>query len=211
MYARLLAAFCLVHVGVGCLLGSSEDQSETPLVVYLSGSAQPQRSIEYMKLELGHLMRTAGYRVEWSDAHPSTDSVLIVVKLRGACEVNETGPAKPGSLASTAVTDDGRILPFSSIDCDSLTQLLASQLATQSRVRRDFLYGRAMARVLAHEIYHVLLETSNHSREGVARAGFTAGDLLSEHFEFEQSTLVKLRVHPGGRSNSGATEEAAGR
>jgi len=210
MYARLLAAFCLVHLAVGCLLGSSDDQPETPLVVYLSGSAQPQRSVDYMKLELGHLMRTAGYRVEWSDAHPSTDSVLIVVRLRGACEVNETLPAKPGPLASTAVAD-GRILPFSSVDCDSLTQLLAPQLASQSLARRDFLYGRAMARVVAHEIYHILLDTSDHSREGVARACFTAADLLRENFEFEQNTLARLRVIPRGQSTSGSAEEAARR
>src|SRR5262249_34647119 len=98
MSARLLAAFCLVHLVVGCLWGSSDDQPETPLVVYLSGIPQPHRPLDYMKLELGHLMRTAGYRVEWSDAHSSTDSLLIVVRLRIACEANETSPAKPRPL-----------------------------------------------------------------------------------------------------------------
>ena len=213
MYARLLAAFCLVHVGVYCLWASSENQPENTLVVYLSGSMQP-RSLDYMKLELEHLMRTGGYRVEWSDARsterPSTDATLIVVKLHGACEIGEAPPIKPGPLASTVVTD-GRILPFSTVDCDHLTHLLAAQLASQPRARQDFLYGRAMARVLAHEVYHVLLNTGDHAREGIARAGFTATDLLSEHFEFEQSTLAKLRVLPGGRSSSGAAEEAAGR
>jgi hypothetical protein len=210
MYARLLAAFCLVHVGVGCLWASSEDQPENPLVVYLSGSTQPQRSLDYMKLELGRLMRTAGYRVEWSDSRSFTDAPLIVVKLRGTCEIGEGQAAKSGPLASTS-TVDGRILPFSSVDCDSLTQLLASQLASQPRARRDFLYGRAMARVLAHELYHVLLDTPGHSRDGVARAAFNIADLLGEHFEFEQTTLSRLRVLPGSRSGSGAAEEAAGR
>jgi hypothetical protein len=210
MYARLLAAFCLVHVGVCCLWASSEDQPDNPLVVYLSGSTQPQRSLDYMKLELGSLMRTAGYRVEWSDSHPSTDAILIVVKLRGTCEIREGPPARPGPLASTSIVD-GRIVPFSSIDCDSLSQLLSAQLASQPRARRDFLYGRAMARVLAHEIYHVLLDTGDHAREGVARGDFTAADLLVEHFDFERRTLARLRALHGGRSNSGDAEEAAGR
>jgi hypothetical protein len=210
MYARLLAAFCLVHVGVCCLWASSEDQPEKPLVVYLSSSAQPQRSLDYMKLELGRLMRTAGYRVEWSDSYPSTEAALIVVKLRGTCEIGEGRLVKPGPLASTS-TVDGRVLPFSSVDCDSLTQLLAAQLASQPRARRDFLYGRAMARVLAHELYHVLLDTPRHSRDGVARAAFNTSDLLDEHFEFEQTTLARLHVLPGARSGSGAAEEAAGR
>jgi hypothetical protein len=38
--------------------------------------------------------------------------------------------------------------------------------------------GRALGRILAHEIGHVLLAAPNHQRHGLMRAQFAAGDLL---------------------------------
>jgi hypothetical protein len=197
MFARLLAAFCLFNLVVVSAWGSPSEPSPSEIVVYLSASAaQPQRPLDFMKLELGRLMRTAGYRMEWSDARTpersTTDSVLAVVDLRGTCEAGVPSTGKTTALASTAVSE-GRVLPFSSVDCASLTRVLATALAAEAPARRDYLYGRAMARLLAHELYHILLQTQDHSREGIARPAFTAVDLLTEHFEFEVSTLAKLR------------------
>jgi hypothetical protein len=50
-----------------------------------------------------------------------------------------------------------------------------------------------MARVVAHELYHVLMRTTDHARAGVARSCFSTGDLLTERFEFEGATLARLR------------------
>jgi hypothetical protein len=95
------------------------------------------------------------------------------------------------SLATTAITD-GHVLPFSSLNCTALTRSVSAALAKDAGARRDFLYGRAMARVVAHELYHVLLRTTEHARSGVARSCFTTGDLLSERFEFESATSERL-------------------
>jgi hypothetical protein len=215
MFARLLAAFCLSNLVVLPIWGSPADQPDSEVVVYLSDSGiQPQRPLNFMKLELGHLMRAAGYRVEWSDSRdaerPSTDSQLAVVQLRGTCTLTSVPAAKVTSLASTAVSG-GQIIPFSWVDCTSLTRVLSAPLAAEPGARRDFLYGRAMARLLAHELYHVLLRTGDHSREGIARPGFSATDLLTDHFEFEQGTLAKLRPSPASPVTGKTTEEAIGR
>ena len=212
MSARLLAACCLLDLVVVPALGLSTDLPESELVVYLSGGAQPQRPLLYMKLELARLMRTAGYRVEWSDAHErkplSTEAELAVVELRGTCELTTLPAGKIEALASTTVSD-GKILPYSSVDCASLTRMLAGPLATEPLARRDFLYGRAMARVLAHELYHVLVQTGDHAREGIARAGFSAVDLVTERFEFEQGTLAKLRPTLAARGGPSTGESTA--
>jgi hypothetical protein len=167
--------------------------------------AQPQRPLDYMKLELDRLMRTG---IEWRDARApereSTDAPLVFVELRGACgapigsPLHEPLSEKLNSLASTS-TSGGDILPFSSVNCAALTRTLSVGLATEPAARRDFLYGRAVARLLAHELYHVLLKTGDHAREGIGRPGFTPNDLLTERFEFEQTTLAKLRA-PATRS-----------
>jgi hypothetical protein len=203
---RFWAAFCLINLVVLPRPGYSNELPATELLVYLnSDPAQTTKPLDYMKLELGRLMTTAGYRVEWRDArtspHETTSAKLIVVDLLGACgtlvggRAGEFGSISPkfASFASTAVSE-GRVLPFSSVDCASLTAALTGPLATEPGARRDYLFGRAMARVLAHEFYHVLLKTGDHAHEGIARPSFTATDLITEHFEFEHSTLARLRL-----------------
>jgi len=99
------------------------------------------------------------------------------------------------SLATTTVTD-GQVLPFSSLNCAALTNSVSAALAKEAGARRDFLYGRAMARVVAHEFYHVLMRTTEHGRSGVARSCFSTSDLLTERFEFEGTALARLRHQP---------------
>jgi len=215
MSARLLATFCLGNLVVASAWASPADLPGSEVVVYLSAAgAQPERPLDYMKLELGRLMSTAGYRIAWAESRdperPSTESPLVVVRFQGACAIAAVPSAKAGALASTAVSG-GQIIPFSSLDCTSLTRVLSAPLASEPGARRDFLYGRAMARLLAHELYHVLLKTTDHSHEGLARPTFTAADLLAERFEFEQTTLVKLRPPTIPHPASSSTDDSSTR
>ncbi len=216
---RFWAAFCLINLVVLPRPGYSNEPPATELLVYLNvDPAQTAKPLDYMKLELGRLMTTAGYRIEWRDATASrketTSSKLLVVDLHGACGIlagSRASEFTPVStrFASTAVSE-GRVLPFSSVDCASLNSALAGPLAGEPGARRDYLFGRAVARVLAHEFYHVLLKTGDHSHEGITRPSFTVADLLTEHFEFEQSTLARLRIRPETDSD-GAGSVAVGR
>lgn len=206
MFARVSAAFCLISLVALPVPGYSSEPPSNELVVYLSAApAQPHRPLDYMKLELGRLMTAAGVHVEWRDArssrHETINGDLVLVELRGTCGIpTGSAPPDPGSMKSTSFAttsvSEGRVLPFSTVQCDNLTAALAGPLTTELGARRDYLYGRAMARVLAHELYHVLLRTGNHAHSGIARTSFTAVDLLTERFDFEQTTLAKLRRRP---------------
>ncbi len=212
MSARYLAAFCLLNLVVLPGRAASGDESVSEIVVYFTGAAQPQRPLDFMKLELGRILNAAGYRPEWADSRnavrPSTEAQLIVMELRGSCTaLSSRPPAKIGALASTAISE-GQILPFSSIDCANLSSLLSESLTPEPPARRDFLYGRAMARVAAHEIYHILVGTTDHTREGIARPAFAAADLINEHFAFEESTLAKMRPSVGRGAESAGEASA---
>ncbi len=172
----------------------SAASTDAALVVYLkNGGAQPAAPLAEMKRELSALMHQAGYAVEWRDlaGDRSDDAgapLLAVLELSGACGISpgsrEIEPSGTlfTSLATTTITD-GHVLPFSSLNCTALTRSVSAALVRDAGARRDFLYGRAMARVAAHELYHVLLRTTEHSRSGVGRSCFTTEDLLSEHFD----------------------------
>ncbi len=219
MFARRLATLGLLSLVVGMSWGDSRETSASEMVVYFSAdSGQSPRVLEYMKRELGQIMETAGYRVAWREtqgARPEqTAGPLIVARLEGICSLGageHVGPAaeQPASLAWTPVVD-GHVLPFSTVNCGNLTRTLAPMLAGEPVARRDFLYGRAVARVLAHEFYHILLGVTEHAAEGVAKSCFSAMDLVTERFEFEQTTLARLGKHAGTGAEAGA-DEAAGR
>jgi hypothetical protein len=205
-----------------CLvLAQSAISQDAELVVYLrTGGNQPAAPLTQMKRELGALMHQAGYRVEWRslDANRGQDadaSLLAVLDLSGVCGIasgfggmERAAPSFP-SLATTTITD-GQVLPFSSLNCTALTNSLSAALAKEAGARRDFLYGRAMARVAAHEFYHVLLRTTEHGRLGVARSCFSTSDLLTERFEFEGAALARLRHRPDTAADVDA-DESSGR
>jgi hypothetical protein len=202
MSARLLALLCLLNLGVPVSLADTPGQAALELVVYLKADAkQPAATVEWMKRELSPLMRSAGYRVEWRNpqttgAEPA--DALVVVELHGACGVpsgvftSEPPVDNLNRLASTSVSE-GRVLPFASVSCANLNRTLGPALVSEARARRDFLYGRAMARVLAHELFHMIVGTRDHTGDGVSKPCFTLADLLTERFEFEPAVLAKFR------------------
>jgi hypothetical protein len=192
MFARFLALSA-----VFCALASAGDSRSGEVSIYLKPGRAADPAVTFMKNELASLMRGAGFNLEWLDVQAGTPDVrnsrLVVLALEGACAAPASVASQESSqpLASTAVSA-GRILPFSTVHCDSLNRVLGPAIASEPARRRDFLYGRAMARLAAHELYHVLSESHFHTQEGIAKPAFSARDLLADRFEFEDAALVKM-------------------
>jgi len=200
MSARLLALCCLFTFVMPVGMSASDGPLEPELLVYLRADAkQSPAPLAWMKRELTPLMQSAGYRIEWRDSQtagavPSVDQ-LVVVELRGTCGLSNGTAAAPddlNQLAATAITD-GHVLPFATVNCASLNHTLGASFATEAGARRDFLYGRAMARVVAHELYHMIVGTKDHTVDGVSKPCFNMTDLTAERFAFEPAVLAKFR------------------
>jgi hypothetical protein len=54
-----------------------------------------------------------------------------------------------------------------------------------------------MARVAAHELYHVMMGSRVHGHDGVAKASFSVADLLDDGFDFDRTALILLRQKAG--------------
>jgi hypothetical protein len=197
MFARSLALFALLSISAT----ASDFPAANSITIYLKSGAADPAAVGYMERELSGLMQTAGYRLEWVNASAAIPDVrngqLVVLALTGDCTARRgAGESSEDlgieSLASTAVSD-GEILPFSTLHCDTLNRVLGGAIAAASGQRRPWLYGRAMARLAAHELYHVLTNTREHSQAGVSKPCFSARDLLADHFEFESAALAKMR------------------
>jgi hypothetical protein len=217
-----LAACCLFSA---CVFAGSSDSIEPNLAVYLkTAPGQSNFPVQWMQRELSQIMLQAGYAIEWRDARapsPTYTDVpnLAVVELRGICGVpagafEAVSPADDGEpLASTPVTN-GHVFPFSSVNCGAVTRMLGASLASEPGARRDWLYGRALARIVAHELYHVLTRSSEHDREGIAKAGFKVRDLIGDRLDFQEAALAKLKpalVASPGSSGASASDTVAAR
>ena len=66
--------------------------------------------------------------------------------------------------------------------------------------RSNALLGRAIGRVLSHEFFHILANTTGHGRDGIARHSLTASQLISEKLSFEtaESNLMRLKMAASG-------------
>jgi hypothetical protein len=99
------------------------------------------------------------------------------------------------SLADSSVSE-GRVLPFVRVDCAYLAQMLAPALRGLPENNREAAFGRALARIIAHEIYHIMGETTEHQTRGVAKASFSVRDLMAEDFSFDHSSIAQMRPGP---------------
>jgi hypothetical protein len=218
MYARLLAMLCLLFVILSAARADSGVPASDALEVYIKGQeASTPDVLAAMNRELNALMVTAGYHIIWRGAADPPSSTgaehLVIVELRGVCMAQfATIASKPLSwtipLASSSVVD-GKVLPFSWVDCAALNRFLAPVAAVKPKAEQDDLYGRSMARLLAHELYHVLAKTDDHAPAGVAKARFSTADLLADHLDFETVALDRLR--PPSTSQGSDDPSGAGR
>jgi hypothetical protein len=67
-------------------------------------------------------------------------------------------------------------------------------LMALDRDGREGAFGRAVGRVLAHEIYHIFANTVRHGSAGVGKAAYTVRELLCDCFQFEERESQALRT-----------------
>lgn len=209
-----LAGLLLLCVCVSAQVGGWDAE----VAVYLKTDAdQPAVITEQLQREAQALLRPAGVLLRWrtmSDTRLHEDfQAVVVARFEGGCSTsrdsNEAmGLERPAPLATTPV-QDGAILPFTRVDCAAVRRLTGMLLSDEPGARRDFLYGRALGRVLTHELYHILGQTKLHTDKGIARPAFHARELLSESFAFNEPAITVLRASAGEAAP--ATAEAAGR
>lgn len=197
-------------LSVGLLLavlpvfGGQQGATLAPVALYTQFQQQPSETVlQTIRQELATIMTPMGLRFEWrslASAQGSEVSVeLAVISFKGYCDVAHLAPhfSHPGPLGWTHVSE-GTILPFSDVDCDGIRSFLQNGLLAVRGPEREQLFGRAVARVLAHELYHILANTQHHGAGGVAKAAYTVENLLAADFTFdekESNVLINSKAY----------------
>ncbi len=195
----------LLCLALGCLPAFGEEHRQAPsvaapvtLYTQFQQNVPPPAVLDALHEELGAIMAPMGLGFEWrslANSHENEISVeLAVVTFKGRCDAANLLPIRssPGALGWTHVSD-GTILPFSDVDCDRIRSFVQRDLLNVDPEDREAAFGRALARVLAHELYHIFANTSKHGSCGVGKAAYTVKELLSPGFQFEGKESEALR------------------
>ena len=164
-----LVVAVLLWAGFGAFAETRSGRAvAAPVTVYTQFDQDySQTSYEEMRAELASIMEPIGFRFEWRSlaaARGNEVSVeLVVVNFKGKCQAEDI-PPHSGAIGALGWThmSDGAVLPFSDVDCDRIREFIRPQLAAYHQEQRTRLLGRAMGRVLAHELYHVFASTTMH-------------------------------------------------
>jgi hypothetical protein len=159
--------------------------------VVLPDGRYSRAAIREMGREAAHILKQSGVSLQWQLGEPAeaVNGRLIVVKLLGRCDMDGP-PAFPmsGPLGWSHEAN-GVILPFSDLACDNIRgAVLSAQIVGQ--LRGNVLLGRAMGRVLAHEVYHIVADTSD---DGVAQPALSARELTSGQLELQPSEVEAIQ------------------
>jgi hypothetical protein len=194
--------YALLLAGLFCAPAHSANLTQSePVTVLLQFEGDPSDiSVQEMKREVEKIMTEAGLKLRFQLLKDvkSTDSFadLVVVKFKGRCQM-EPLPVlydERGPLAYTH-TSDGAVLPFSEVACDRIRLSIRSVLWGDDVKRADFLLGRALGRVLAHELYHIYAKTQKHGNRGVAQTALSGSQLIAETLDLgeHEASLIQQR------------------
>lgn len=156
--------------------------------------------VREMAHEVVRIMKRSGLNLEWhigTVAEQVFTEPRVVVKLLGTCGMEtHSAVGKLGPLGWTEVSD-GALLPASELACDRIRSSVESVMHHDDQVRGNELLGRAMGRVLAHELFHFVDSTRQHTESGVSQASLTAEELVSDRLEFDavSSELLQEGLH----------------
>jgi hypothetical protein len=184
--------------------GGRVENAPAPIGIYMSfDGSHADRTVQAMQHEVEALTKASGFRLRWRSlenrSSEDTFSDLMVVKFHGSCNMqgvqlvfSELGPETEGGVLGSTKTSDGQVLPFSELYCDRIRRSIAPLSIGASPEDRESLLGRAMGRVLAHELFHIFANTEKHGHEGVAKTTYSRNDLVADGFAFDAKDAKRI-------------------
>jgi hypothetical protein len=176
--------------------------SESTVALYTSFQQEmPASAVKAMREELDWITSPIGLKFGWrlfdSVGKHTPVARLAVIHFKGSCKVDDLTVLPSHSFYRLKLgwthAVDGRVVPYADIFCDAIRAYIAPTLLVTDPQQREAIYGRAVGRVVAHELYHIFAETRKHAWSGLAKANCSEADLVSDDFSFGANELRKLR------------------
>jgi len=174
----------------------------SPVTVLLDFD-QPHSSVslQSMQQELDRILASARLKVdlrlhnELPDAPQFHD--VVIFKMKGHCTMNALPIAalsdERGALAMT-YSVDGSLLPFGEVECDRVRQSVQRAVGKGNPESHQAVFGIALARVIAHEMYHMISNSSTHTKDGVTKESLSGRELSQQLMSYPNGARNILEV-----------------
>jgi hypothetical protein len=205
VFARV--AGCLVLALLALLTAANPANASLCIRVSYRFAGHPPsgRLVHTMQDEVAAIWKPYAVHILWQ----ATLAADQCARVDGSFDVLVSSGVQPGAKRTAAPVLGRTWIPPASIvhmpiiiDFDKTMQLISEveyarllDVARSSTVG-SYEMGRALGRVLAHEIGHVLLAEPRHEPHGLMRSSFPSEDLLAREriaFALSQEQLVRLR------------------
>jgi hypothetical protein len=194
----LRVAICFFLIGLAMPLGAGERVGPPVLtVIFVFKGPYSRTSLKEMERESGLVLRSSGVRLDWrmlgENPHASYND-LVVMTFKGACKFDPARPIhdEPGPLAMTHLVD-GKILPFGEVDCDRVVSSARTAMSGSDYSHADLLIGRALGRVVTHELVHMLTRSGEHGTEGVEKPALSGRQLIAANLRLSAFDIARLK------------------
>jgi len=169
--------------------------ADVTVILDVKGTYSPV-SFHEMSREAAQIIEASGIRLEWrlrSESMNATFNDLVVMTFKGSCSFEPAPPLydEMGPLAVT-LTANGEVQPFGEVNCDRVVNSVRSAMFGGDYARADLLVGRALGRVVAHELVHMLTKSGQHAREGVQKAALSGRQLIAASLPLSAIDIERL-------------------
>lgn len=201
----------MCRVALLCLLASvplragSTSPAALPVTVLIDFE-QPHSSVSFDALqhELRRILNPARVDVDLrirSEVPPSSQfGELLLFKMRGHCTMSPAAlpigalSDERGALAMT-YSVDGKMLSFGEVECDRVRDCVQRALGKGNPEVHQAAYGIALARVMAHEMYHMLANSATHTKDGLTKKALSGRELSQAALPLAENAAAALRTH----------------
>jgi len=192
---------------LSCFAGGAPPAPQlAPISIFVQDQSPPPEIFAPLRDEVAAILAPVGLQFRWFEVKDAKTAgavaELAVVTFRGHCDLSGLIgriPLSARALGYTSMTD-GEILPFTTVDCERTQSFLGTALLRMPAKTRPVAFGRALGRILAHELYHVFANTTVHGHGGVAKEAYTVADLLAPEFTLDEVECELLRTSPAYNS-----------
>jgi hypothetical protein len=213
VYVCAIAAVCCVAALAGNfpmdVAPSHTTLPDVTVILDIKGPFSPA-ALGEMRQEAARIIGVSGIQLDWrmrAEVYGRDFRDLVVMTFRGSCtmdaplDYDETGP-----YAFTRVAD-GVVQPFGEVDCDHVAASVRNALSGAEHARSDLLIGRALGRVVAHELVHMLTKSGEHARDGVQKSSLSSRQLIGDSLMLSAGDISRLRTRLQDRIRSPANPD----
>jgi hypothetical protein len=196
--ARICA---LVMAASAAMLQAAKPARPLALTIVLEFQGpHSERSMDAMKHELEGIMSDAPVSVSWrspTEVMGTPADNLVVFRFKGKCVLEPVGYLldERGPMAFTYATDR-EVQPFGEVACDRVVAAVRPAMWGSDFARADLILGRALGRVVAHELLHMLSKSKAHAREGLASESLTGQQLIAPVLQFTPADFDRIYTLP---------------